>query len=187
MTYQIQKDLAASYRLDLLACINKAEKGLLSPSGQEYCFDEIEQLKETAEYPEDGNALFSQLRHTLSINFQISELAHETTDVSAFGGKLLFFYYIDRYTLMEITEQPHKGSYEGFVFISEKKHGTELRQIASEMKAELDRWVAYSNISLESIAASDHPNDSDFCFSNSLDNILTFLYTALQFPETVLT
>ena len=63
MTYQIQKGLAASYRLDLLACINKAEKGLLSPSGQEYCFDEIEQLKETAEYPEDGNALFRQLRH----------------------------------------------------------------------------------------------------------------------------
>ena len=58
--------LSQFYRLDLLDAIQLAEQGMLSPSQQAYCFEEIEDTKETAVDPANGDELFRKLRSALS-------------------------------------------------------------------------------------------------------------------------
>ena len=41
VSISFQKELASSYRLDLLECIEDAIMGQLPPSRQEYCFELI--------------------------------------------------------------------------------------------------------------------------------------------------
>ena len=65
MNGQLQYELAKSYRMDLVDAIEKAQEGYLSPSVQEYCFEEIEKTWGTEEYPPDGDSLFAQLREVL--------------------------------------------------------------------------------------------------------------------------
>ena len=67
MEQSIQQKISAGYRADLVECIEKALIGQLSPSDQEYCFEEIKSLKGTDEYPPDGDHLLCQLRDILSI------------------------------------------------------------------------------------------------------------------------
>ena len=76
MIDQLQKELSRSYRAELVDCIESARNGQLPPSQQEFCFEEIERLKGTEEYPEDGDALFRQLRAALADRPQITEEAH---------------------------------------------------------------------------------------------------------------
>lgn len=117
MEQSIQQKISAGYHADLVECIEKALIGQLSPSDQAYCFEEIKSLKGTDEYPPDGDHLLCQLRDILSITPQISEHDHETSAVESFGGRLLLFDYYDRYTLLELVEQPNGAGYDSFVFI----------------------------------------------------------------------
>lgn len=73
MNGQLQHELAKSYRMDLVDAIEKAQEGYLSPSVQEYCFEEIEKTWGTEEYPPDGDSLFAQLREVLGTHTQISD------------------------------------------------------------------------------------------------------------------
>lgn len=187
MMYQMQKALSRSYRAELLDCIDDAQKGQLPPSQQAFCFEEIEKLKGTDEYPEDGDALFRQLRIALACRPQISEEEHQAEEVKEFGGKLLFFFYLDRYTLMELAEQPNGTGYYSFAFISSGKHGNELEQTATKMKASLDSWLEHASLSPSAITDAGKPNETDFCHCDTLAEAVSFLYTALQFPDTILT
>ena len=187
MMIQMQKELSRSYRAELVDCIDSARKGQLPPSQQEFCFEEIESLKGTDEYPEDGDALFRQLRMALACRPQISEEEHEAEDVNSFGGKLLFFFYLDRYTLMELAEQPTGTGYYSFAFISSGKHDGKLEQTAARMKAALDSWLEHTSLSPSAITATDKPNGTDFCHCDTLAEVVSFLYTALKFPDTILT
>lgn len=187
MMYQLQKELAVSYRLDLVECIASAAAGQLSPSDQEYCLEEIGGRRGSAEYPEDGDELLRQLRSVLSGTPQISEQEHEAAEVASFGGKLLFFHYLDRYTLLELAEQPDGAGYDSFVFISAEKHGGELERTAAEMKAALDAWLERCGVPCGHVAAADHPNLSDLCRCGTLEEAVSFLYTALHYPESILT
>ena len=91
MEQSIQQKNSAGYRADLVECIEKALIGQLSPSDQEYCFEEIENLRGTEDYPKDGDLLFQKLRNALAHTPQISELENEILEVNAIGGELLFF------------------------------------------------------------------------------------------------
>lgn len=187
MMCQMQKELSRSYRAELVDCIDNARKGQLPPSQQEFCFEEIERLKGTDEYPEDGDELFRQLRMALACRPQISEEEHEAEDVNSFGGKLLFFFYLDRYTLMELAEQPSGTGYYSFAFISSGKHGGKLEQTAARMKAALDSWLEHTSLSPIAVTSADKPNGTDFCHCDTLAEAVSFLYTALKFPDTILT
>ena len=65
MKKEFVMSLSQSYRQNLLDAIQLAEQGMLSPSRQAYCFEEIKDTKGTALYPADGDELFCQLRAML--------------------------------------------------------------------------------------------------------------------------
>ena len=80
--------------------------------------------------------------------------------------------------------RPDGAGYDSFAFISSDKHGGELAQTAGKMKDALDTWVKHAG--LPPVAAADKPNGTDFCRCDTLAGAVSFLYTALQFPETIL-
>lgn len=100
---------------------------------------------------------------------------------------MLFFFYLDRYTLMELAEQPNGTGYYSFAFISSGKHGGKLEQTAARMKAALDSWLEHTSLSPIAVTSADKPNGTDFCHCDTLAEAVSFLYTALKFPDTILT
>lgn len=85
--------LSQSYRQDLLDATQKAEQGMLSPSQQAYCFEEIEDTKGTVLYPADGDELFCQLRTALGEKTQISERQRRNRAAQVGGGTLIPYLY----------------------------------------------------------------------------------------------
>ena len=155
MHRSFQQALANDYRADLLAAIEDARQGKLPPSKQEYCFGEIARAKGTGAFPPDGDRLLGQLRDILSEKQQISELDNETAEITASGGTLLLFYYLDSHTLLELVEQPNGAGYDSFVFISSEKHGNNLDKTAEQMKTVLDEWVNHTTLPHGCITAAD--------------------------------
>ena len=100
--------LSQSYRQDLLNATQLAEQGMLSPSQQAYCFEEIEDTKGTAFYPANGDELFRKLRTALGEKAQISERQRAETELHKLGVELLFHIYITGSPLLKlpITPQP---------------------------------------------------------------------------------
>ena len=96
MKKEFAMSLSQSYRQDLLNATQLAEQGMLSPSQQAYCFEEIEDTKGTALYPADGDELFCQLRAVLSEKAQISERQRAETELHKLGVELLSHTYINR-------------------------------------------------------------------------------------------
>lgn len=183
----IQNERADSYRLDLLECIDDAIMGQLPPSRQEYCFEVIENLRGTEDYPEDGNLLFQKLRDALAHTPQISELENEIQEVNAIGGELLFFYYLDRYTVLELVKHSDGSGFDSFVFICEEKHRDTIQEIAAEMQEALEEWLKHCVYPHGDISARNQLNQKDFCRYGTLDDALTFLFTALKYPDNILT
>ena len=94
MNKEFVMSLSQSYRQDLLDAIQLAEQGMLSPSQQAYCFEEIEDTKGTALYPADGDELFCQLRTALGekiANFRTPARGRRAAQVG--GGTLLPYLY----------------------------------------------------------------------------------------------
>lgn len=54
------------------------------------------------------------------------------------------------------------------------------------MKTALDEWVNYTTLPHGCITAADSPNQVDICRYQPLDTALSFLYTGLRFPESIL-
>ena len=108
MKKEFVMSLSQSYRQDLLNATQLAEQGMLSPSQQAYCFEEIEDTKGTAFYPANGDELFRKLRTALGEKAQISERQRAETELHKLGVELLFHIYINRFTLLKlpITPQP---------------------------------------------------------------------------------
>ena len=85
MKKEFAMSLSQSYRQDLLNATQLAEQGMLSPSQQAYCFEEIEDTKGTALYPADGDELFCQLRAVLSEKAQISSASAQKPSCTSWG------------------------------------------------------------------------------------------------------
>lgn len=92
MKKEFVMSLSQSYRQDLLNATQLAEQGMLSPSQQAYCFEEIEDTKGTAFYPANGDELFRKLRTALGEKAQISERQRAETELHKLGGGTLIPY-----------------------------------------------------------------------------------------------
>ena len=55
------------------------------------------------------------------------------------------------------------------------------------MKEALEEWVKHCVYPHGDISTKNQPNQTDFCRYGTLDDVLTFLYTALNFPDSILT
>ena len=117
MKKEFVMSLSQSYRQDLLNATQLAEQGMLSPSQQAYCFEEIEDTKGTAFYPAHGDELFRKLRTALGEKAQISERQRAETELHKLGVELLFHIYINRFTFAEITHNTAAHKYDAIIYL----------------------------------------------------------------------
>ena len=97
MKKEFAMSLSQSYRQDLLDAIQLAEQGMLLPSQQAYCFEEIEDTKGTAFYPANGDELFRKLRTALGEKAQISERQRAEGELHQLEVELLFNVYTSKH------------------------------------------------------------------------------------------
>ena len=141
MKKEFVMSLSQSYRQDLLNAIQLAEQGMLSPSQQAYCFEEIEDTKGTAFYPANGDELFRKLRTALGEKAQISERQRAEGELHKLGVQLLFHTYIDRFTFAEITHNTAARKYDAIIYLDERVTNEEKRANAAAMRKAFDAWL----------------------------------------------
>ena len=90
-------------------------------------------------------------------------------------------------TVLELVKHSDGSGFDSFVFICEEKHRDTIQEIAAEMQEALEEWLKHCVYPHGDISARNQLNQKDFCRYGTLDDALTFLFTALKYPDSILT
>lgn len=177
--------LSQSYRLDLLDAIQLAEQGMLSPSQQAYCFEEVEDTKGTALYPAKGDELFRKLRTALTEKKQISERQRAESELHKLGVELLFHIYINRFTFAEITHNTATDRYDAIIYLDERATDKEKRANAAAMRKAFDAWLEENGLTADPTALTEVPDPCEGRF-DTLAGAIAHIDHILRFPDLLL-
>ena len=185
MKKEFAMSLSQSYRQDLLDAIQLAEQGMLSPSQQAYCFEEIEDTKGTAFYPANGDELFCQLRTALGEKTQISESQRAEDELHKLGVELLFHTYIDRFTFAEITHNTATERYDAIIYLDERVTNEEKCANAAAMRRAFDAWLDENGLTADPTALTEVPDPCEGRF-DTLAGAIAHIDHILHFPDLLL-
>ena len=185
MKKEFVMSLSQSYRQDLLDAMQLAEQGMLSPSQQAYCFEEIEDTKGTAFYPADGDELFCQLRTAIDGKTQISERQRAETELHKLGVELLFHTYIDRFTFAEITHNTATDKFDAIIYLDERVTNEEKRANAAAMRKAFDAWLKESGYTADPSALTEVPDPCEGRF-DTLAGAIAHIEHILRYPDLLL-
>lgn len=185
MKKEFAMSLSQSYRQDLLDAIQLAELGMLSPSQQAYCFEEIGDTKGTAFYPANGDELFWKLRTALGEKAQISERQRAEGDLHKLGVELLFHTYINRFTFAEITHNTAAHKYDAIIYLDERATDKEKRANAAAMRKAFDAWLEENGLTADPAALTEVPDPCEGRF-DTLAGAITHIDHILRFPDLLL-
>ena len=185
MKKEFVMSLSQSYRQDLLDAIQLAEQGMLSPSQQAYCFEEIGDTKGTAFYPANGDELFCQLRTAVDAKAQISERQRAEGELHKLGVQLLFHTYIDRFTFAEITHNTAARKYDAIIYLDERVTNEEKHANASAMRKAFDAWLEENGLTADPTALTEVPDPCEGRF-DTLAGAIVHIDYILRFPDLLL-
>ena len=185
MKKEFVMSLSQSYRQDLLDAIQLAEQGMLSPSQQAYCFEEIGDTKGTAFYPANGDELFCQLRTAVDAKAQISERQRAEGELHKLGVQLLFHTYIDRFTFAEITHNTATHKYDAIIYLDERVTNEEKHANASAMRKAFDAWLEENGLTADPTALTEVPDPCEGRF-DTLAGAIVHIDYILRFPDLLL-
>ena len=185
MKKEFVMSLSQSYRQDLLDAMQLAEQGMLSPSQQAYCFEEIEDTKGTALYPADGDELFCQLRTALGEKTQISERQRAEGELHKLGVELLFHTYIGRFTFAEITHNTATDKFDAIIYLDERVTNEEKRANAAAMRKAFDAWLEESGLTADPAALTGVPDPCEGRF-DTLAGAIAHIEHILRYPDLLL-
>ncbi|UYJ34003.1 MAG: hypothetical protein OGM67_10460 [Oscillospiraceae bacterium] len=182
MEKKFAMSLSQSYRKDLLDAMQLAEQGMLSPSQQAYCFEEIEDTKGTALYPADGDELFRKLRAALGKRTQISERQRAETELHKLGVELLFHIYINRFTFAEITHNTATTKYDAIIYLDECATNEEKRANAAAIRKAFDAWLEENGLTADPTSLTEVPDPCEGRF-DTLTGAIAHIDHILRFPD----
>ena len=185
MKKEFAMSLSQSYQQDLLDAIQLAEQGMLSPSQQAYCFEEVEDTKGTALYPANGDELFRKLRSALSERAQISERQRAEGELHKLGVELLFHTYISRFTFAEITHNTATDKYDAIIYLDERVTNEEKRANVAAMRRAFDAWLAENGITVDPAVLTEVPDPCEGRF-DTLAGAVAHIDHILRFPDLLL-
>ena len=185
MKKEFVMSLSQSYRQDLLDAIQLAEQGMLSPSQQAYCFEEIGDTKGTAFYPANGDELFCQLRTAVDEKAQISERQRAEGELLKLGVLLLFHTYIDRFTFAEITHNTATHKYDAIIYLDERVTNEEKRANVAAMRKAFDAWLEETGLTADPTALTEVPDPCEGRF-DTLAGAIVHIDYILRFPDLLL-
>ena len=185
MKKEFAMSLSQSYRQDLLDAIQLAEQGLLSPSQQAYCFEEIGDTKGTAFYPANVDELLWKLRTALGEKAQISERQRAEGELHKLGVELLFHIYINRFTFAEITHNTATDRYDAIIYLDERATDKEKRANAAAMHKAFDAWLEENGLTADPTALTEVPDPCEGRF-DTLAGAIAHIDHILRFPDLLL-
>lgn len=185
MKKEFAMPLSQSYQQDLLDALQLAEQGMLSPSQQAYCFEEIEDTKGTALYPANGDELFRKLRSALSERAQISERQRAEGELHKLGVELLFHTYISRFTFAEITHNTAIDKYDAIIYIDERVTNEERRANATAIRRTFDAWLEESSHTVDPAAITEVTDPCEGRF-DTLAEAIAHIDRILRSPDLLL-
>ena len=185
MKKEFVMSLSQSYRQDLLNAIQLAEQGLLSPSQQAYCFEEIGDTKGTAFYPANGDELFRKLRTALGEKAQTSERQRAEGELHKLGVELLFHTYIDRFTFAEITHNTATDKFDAIIYLDERVTNEEKRANAAAIRKAFDAWLEENGLTADPAALTEVPDPCEGRF-DTLAGAIAHIDHILRFPDLLL-
>ena len=185
MKKEFAMSLSQSYRQDLLDAIQLAEQGMLSPSQQAYCFEEIEDTKGTVLYPANGDELFRKLRTALGEKAQISERQRAETELHKLGVELLFHIYINRFGFAEITHNTATTKYDAIIYLNDCATNEEKRANAAAMRKAFDAWLEKNGLTADPAALTEVPDPCEGRF-DTLAEAIAHIDHILRFPDLLL-
>ena len=185
MKKEFVMSLSQSYRQDLLDAIQLAEQGMLSPSQQAYCFEEIGDTKGTAFYPANGDELFCQLRTAVDAKAQISERQRAEGELHKLGVQLLFHTYIDRFTFAEIAHNTTADKYDAIIYLDERVTNEEKRANVAAMRKAFDAWLEENGLTADPTALTEVPDPCEGRF-DTLAGAIAHIDHILRFPDLLL-
>ena len=185
MKKEFVMSLSQSYRQDLLDAIQLAEQGMLSPSRQAYCLEEIEDTKGTAFYPANGDELFCQLRTAVDEKAQISERQRAEGELHKLGVQLLFHTYIERFTFAQIAHNTATHKYDAIIYLDERVTNEEKHANASAMRKAFDAWLEENGLTADPTALTEVPDPCEGRF-DTLAGAIAHIDHILRFPDLLL-
>lgn len=186
MKKQSLNALAASYRADLLYYIERAKQGKCPPHWQAYCFGEIAAAKGTDAYPEDGDALLDELHRLVDTVPQITNREESAAEIAAYRGQMLFYFDRDYYTLAELVRLPDRKKYGACVYIDADGSRQDRPGYANDIALQVDEWRRENGIPFDKSTIAASPSEVDGGEFDTMDEALRYLYTCLNFPDSVL-
>lgn len=186
MKKQSLNALAASYRADLLYYIERAKLGKCPPHWQAYCFGEIAAAKGTDAYPEDGDALLDELHRLVDTVPQITNREESAAEIAAYRGQMLFYFDRDYYTLAELVRLPDRKKYGACVYIDADGSRQDRPGYANDIALQVDEWRRKNGIPFDKSTIAVSPSEVDGGEFDTMDEALRYLYTCLNFPDSVL-
>lgn len=185
MKKEFAMSLSQSYRQDLLNATQLAEQGMLSPSQQAYCFEEIGDTKGTAFYPANVDELLWKLRTALGEKAQISERQRAEGELHKLGVELLFHIYINRFTFAEITHNTATDRYDAIIYLDERATDKEKRANAAAMRKAFDAWLEENGLTADPTALTEVPDPCEGRF-DTLAGAIAHIDHILRFPDLLL-
>lgn len=168
---------------EILAAIADAKKGLLAPHWQQYHIRELQGLKGTPFYPEDGDNLLKRLKAAIASREQISDFENARKQLALIGTEILFYFSKDYATSMEINYTPKTRLFSCDIGVDwEISYDLQLQRIR-EMKTALEKWIYKiepcfkftSPVLLSSEYVSTH--------FRTLSDAVNYVYAQLSEPE----
>ena len=107
-------------------------------------------------------------------------------EIAAYCGRMLFYFDRDYYTLAELVHLPGKDKYSACVYIDADGSSSDRTAYAKNIAVQVDEWRRQNDIPFDKSTIAARPADTDGGEFDTMDEALRYLYTCLNFPDSVL-
>ena len=117
---------------------------------------------------------------------QITNRDENVAEIAAYRGRMLFYFDRDYYTLAELVHLPGKDKYSACVYIDADGSSSDRTAYAKNIAVQVDEWRRQNDIPFDKSTIAARPADADGGEFDTMDEALRYLYTCLNFPDSVL-
>ena len=109
-----------------------------------------------------------------------------TAEIAAYRGQMLFYFDRDYYTLAELVRLPDRKKYGACVYIDADGSRQDRPGYANDIALQVDEWRRENGIPFDKSTIAASPSEVDGGEFDTMDEALRYLYTCLNFPDSVL-
>ena len=107
-------------------------------------------------------------------------------EIAAYRGQMLFYFDRDYYTLAELVRLPGRKKYSACVYIDADGSRQDRPGYANDIALQVDEWRRENGIPFDKSTIAARPSEVDGGEFDTMDEALRYLYTCLNFPDSVL-